>query len=84
MIHGILESGEESIAPQEITSPPAPLLQERGVKQGVIENYRSIPAYVKELSKKLRQQQTPAEEILWEILRNRQLNDLKFRRQYAF
>ena len=35
-----------------------------------------------ELSKELRQKQTEAEEILWEILRNRKFNNLKFRRQH--
>jgi len=35
-----------------------------------------------EKARELRQQQTPAEEALWELLRNRQLADLKFRRQH--
>jgi type I restriction enzyme M protein len=32
--------------------------------------------------RELRKSQTPAEEILWELLRDRQLADLKFRRQH--
>jgi len=70
---------------------PSPLLKERGQydkndlrKIGVVENYASVPNYVLELSRELRQKQTNAEKILWEILRNRKLNNLKFRRQYAF
>lgn len=35
-----------------------------------------------EQARKLRQQQTSAEEALWELLRDRQLADLKFRRQH--
>jgi uroporphyrinogen-III synthase len=36
----------------------------------------------KEIARHLRQQQTPAEKKLWEILRNRQFENLKFRRQH--
>jgi type I restriction enzyme M protein len=35
-----------------------------------------------ERARELRKNQTPAEEVLWEILRNRQFHDLKFRRQH--
>ncbi|MFW5709616.1 MAG: DUF559 domain-containing protein, partial [Chloroflexota bacterium] len=35
-----------------------------------------------QISRELRQRQTPAEELLWEALRNRRLNGLKFRRQH--
>ncbi|MFC1798046.1 endonuclease domain-containing protein [Patescibacteria group bacterium] len=42
------------------------------------------PRYIVELSKELRQKQTESEEILWEVLRNRKLNNLKFRRQHPF
>ncbi|MFN3998595.1 HsdR family type I site-specific deoxyribonuclease [Algoriphagus sp.] len=33
-------------------------------------------------ARELRKNQTPAEEILWQLLRNRKLNSLKFRRQH--
>src|SRR5690554_716569 len=33
-------------------------------------------------ARELRKNQTPAEEILWQLLRNRKLNNLKFRRQH--
>ncbi len=36
----------------------------------------------KDIAKHLRQEQTPAEEYLWQILRNRQFENLKFRRQH--
>src|SRR5437660_5713830 len=35
-----------------------------------------------ERARELRKKQTPAEDLLWELLRNRQLADLKFRRQH--
>jgi len=35
-------------------------------------------------ARELRQEQTPAEEVLWQLLRNRQLGGLKFRRQHQF
>ncbi len=34
------------------------------------------------VARKLRREQTPAEARLWSVLRNRQLEGLKFRRQY--
>ena len=37
----------------------------------------------KEIRRELRQQQTPAERILWHYLRNRKLLGVKFRRQYS-
>jgi len=39
-------------------------------------------ANVRRRAKELRKQATPAEKILWEQLRNRQLHGLKFRRQH--
>jgi len=37
-----------------------------------------------ERARELRAKQTPAEELLWELLRDRQLCDAKFRRQHQF
>jgi very-short-patch-repair endonuclease len=37
----------------------------------------------KEFARGLRKEQTKAEEYIWEILRNRQLKGLKFRRQHV-
>jgi very-short-patch-repair endonuclease len=41
-----------------------------------------VPGYIYELARQLRQRQIPAEALLWQCLRNRQLNGLKFRRQH--
>ena len=44
--------------------------------------YRARAAEVMTLvARELRQRQTPAEELLWQHLRNRRLDNLKFRRQ---
>lgn len=55
--------------------PPSPQPSPRGrggfVFQGLVEEAR-----------KLRKKQTPAEDVMWELLRNRKLADLKFRRQH--
>ena len=55
--------------------PPSPQPSPRGRGgfrfQGLVERARE-----------LRKGQTPAEEALWELLRNRQLGELKFRRQH--
>ena len=44
-------------------------------------NYK-IPPEVLDNARNLRQRETDAEQFLWEILRNRKLNNLKFRRQH--
>lgn len=44
--------------------------------------YYKIPPPILESARNLRQSQTSAEEFLWQILRNRQINGLKFRRQH--
>ncbi|MDF7801898.1 HsdR family type I site-specific deoxyribonuclease [Pontiellaceae bacterium B1224] len=58
---------------------PQPLSQgEKGV------NYKGGFSYsgLAKRARELRQKQTPAEEVMWELVRNRQLADLKFRRQH--
>jgi very-short-patch-repair endonuclease len=40
------------------------------------------PATIQQRARELRQEMTPAEELLWSRLRNRQLSGLKFRRQH--
>ena len=42
----------------------------------------AVPWYVWELCRELRRRQTPAEEILWQCLRDRRLDGYKFRRQH--
>ncbi len=44
---------------------------------------RGVPRPVAEASQNLRRRMTPAERALWKSLRDRRLDDLKFRRQYA-
>ncbi|MBD2435855.1 endonuclease domain-containing protein [Nostoc sp. FACHB-110] len=43
---------------------------------------RQIPDVLLERARELRKQQTPAEKILWECLKNRRLLNKKFRRQH--
>ncbi|MFN3690466.1 MAG: DUF559 domain-containing protein, partial [Fimbriimonadales bacterium] len=43
---------------------------------------RQIPEYLKQLCRTARSNPTPAEAFLWECLRGRRLNGLKFRRQH--
>ncbi|HEY9879361.1 MAG TPA: DUF559 domain-containing protein [Leptolyngbyaceae cyanobacterium] len=43
---------------------------------------RQIPVTLLTQARELRKNQTPAEEVLWQCLRNRQLGGLKFRRQH--
>jgi very-short-patch-repair endonuclease len=43
---------------------------------------RHIPEALLQRARELRQQQTPAEKLLWQCLRNRQLLNAKFRRQH--
>lgn len=50
-------------------------------------NLRNFPLLCEErvrVRRKLRENQTPTEQILWHELRSRQLNGLKFRRQHHF
>lgn len=66
------------------SSPPAPLLKEKGENVGIVENYLKVPSYVVDLSRELRKKQTDEESIFWKLVRDRKFFDLKFRRQYAF
>jgi len=70
----------------QTTSPLAPLLRGEGDDNvWMRENYKKIvPKYVKDLAKDLRKVWTNSEKILWEVLRNRKLNNIKFRRQHPF
>jgi len=81
-----------------IPSPPAPLPRERGARnsppspQGegsrgdegdpIGGKLREIPRPLLERARELRFQQTSAEQILWECLRDRRLHNFKFRRQH--
>ena len=43
---------------------------------------RSVSRPIQERARELRQEMTPAEQLVWERLRDRQLDGLKFRRQH--
>ena len=64
-------------------TPSSPALLPKGEGSG---HYRGgfNFAGLKERARELRQKQTPAEELLWELLRDRQCCELKFRRQHQF
>ena len=61
------------------SSPPAPLRSGEGGVRTVEVN---LPPSLLENARTLRKNQTDAEELMWQLLRNRQLNNLKFRRQH--
>lgn len=65
------------------TPHPNPLHIGEGV-EGMRENYKQVPEYIKKLAKDLRKYWTDSEKILWEVFRNRKFNNLKFRRQHPF
>lgn len=44
---------------------------------------KDVPDYVKEIARKLRNNQTKAEQILWNAIRRRQLGGFRFLRQYC-
>jgi very-short-patch-repair endonuclease len=58
-------------------SSPLPLGEDLG--EGVRE---AIPAHMIKLAKNLRKNQTDAEKLMWQLLRNRLIADAKFRRQH--
>jgi type I restriction-modification system DNA methylase subunit len=50
--------------------------------ESIITVEHQLPKQLLENVRELRKNQTEAEELLWQLLRNRQLNGLKFRRQH--
>ena len=65
-------------------SPPAPLPGgEGGKSHGQYRGGFDVSG-LKARARELRRKQTLAEDLLWELLRNRQLNRAKFRRQHQF
>lgn len=65
-------------------SPPTPLPGGEGSKKGNGSPGRGGFRFqgLVEQARELRKKQTPTEEAMWALLRNRQLADLKFRRQH--
>ncbi|MGI8437415.1 MAG: DUF559 domain-containing protein, partial [Chthoniobacterales bacterium] len=66
--------------PQAAPSPLAPLPAGEGRQFRGGFDFSGLT----ERARELRQMQTPAEELLWELLRDRQLVGAKFRRQHQF
>lgn len=92
-VHGILESEKKSqilnssLWISEKNPPiPNPFPQgEKGDFQGEkISSFGKNKDYIVELARKFRKNLTEAEENLWEILRWKKINWIKFRRQYPF
>jgi hypothetical protein len=53
----------------------------RGLLSSGVTSLQYVDDYKKEQARKLRKNCTPAEKILWERLRGRQIDGIKFRRQ---
>lgn len=68
----------------KLTSPPAPLLVERGVKNDYYSNlFKDASPTIFENAHRLRLvDKTEAEQKLWQQLRNRKIENCKFRRQH--
>ena len=62
-------------------SPPAPLPEGEGSKNNQYRGGYDFSGLV-EKAREMRKAQTPPEKLLWELLRNKQLGGLKFRRQH--
>ena len=76
---------EENIYQQDLSCSPLPEGEGLGVRAEIAKlagSNRQIPKLLLERARKLRKKQTPAEEILWECLRNRRFLNTKFRRQH--
>jgi hypothetical protein len=82
IIHAIVESRKPHPNPQELSPHPSPLPRGEGTVMYCQKEYN--PKYIIELSRELRKKSTDAEVILWEILRDKKFNNLKFRRQHPF
>jgi type I site-specific restriction-modification system R (restriction) subunit len=77
---GVIFTTIHKFAPLEPSPRPSPS------GRGSEEHYRGGFDFsgLKERAREMRKKQTSAEDMLWELLRNRQLNDAKFRRQHQF
>src|SRR5690606_13353132 len=80
------DRGENTCYINEQHPPLAPKERGQGGEVTYFEEFKylttKIPNKVLENARSLRQSQTQAEKALWRMLRNRQLSNLKFRRQY--
>ncbi len=79
--------GDGSFPPDDthLGPPPGPAAEStEGPDEKV--HYRGGMRFCRllELARELRQRQTPSEQLLWELLRNRHLGGFKFRRQHQY
>ncbi|MDD3645918.1 MAG: DUF559 domain-containing protein [Candidatus Gracilibacteria bacterium] len=90
-MHGVLrsrshpskESSHSVQLGQELQTSPQPSpLEEREQEHSVRKLELKSPGYVFDLAKEFRQHPTNSEEKLWGILRNNNLENIKFRRQH--
>jgi type I restriction enzyme M protein len=70
----------------QLIQPNQPSPQHSPTGRGSESHYRGGFDYsgLLERARELRSKQTPAEDLLWELLRDRQICDAKFRRQHQF
>ncbi len=81
----IADIGKERIRRviQRITSPPAPLLKERGEEVSYAhELFKEAGPALFGNARSMRKEKTEAEDRLWQALRNKQIENYKFRRQH--
>ncbi len=82
----IADIGKERIRRviKKITSPPTPLLEERGVSNNYFSNlFKDASPSIFENARQLRLiDKTEAETKLWDHIRNRKIENCKFRRQH--
>ena len=57
------------------------LIPKRSVASSGVTAFQFVSETKKEQSRSLRKKSTPAEQLVWDRLRNRKLNNIKFRRQ---
>ena len=86
----VFASGRAGIGPERsapAAATPLPLGEGPGERVKPLTRFTGairpkLPAQLLENARNLRKEQTTAEQLLWKLLRNRQLNNLKFRRQH--
>ncbi len=74
-LHAIIESNK-------MTSPQPSPLEERALEHSIRKFELKSPGYVFDLAKEFRKNSTESEDKLWNILKNNQFNNIKFRRQH--
>lgn len=87
-VRGEIEDLYPRICPHPLTPSPqgeggSEIRKEESIQLSILAGQgRQIPDVLLERARELRRQQTPVEAILWDCLRNRQLEGAKFRRQH--